>query len=344
VEQVAVTKVLPATPEAIHEAVKTLRSGGLVAFPTETVYGLGADAENLAAIRGMFAAKGRPADHPVIVHLADASLLDQFAAEVPAVAQRLADGFWPGPITLVLHRGQRISDLVTGGLDTVGLRVPGHPVAQKLLREFGGPIAAPSANRFGRVSATSAEHVEQELAGRVDLILDGGPCQVGLESTIVDLTGQQARILRPGGITAEQIESALGQGVAGQGVAGQGVAGQGVAGQGSGAPRVSGSLPSHYAPQARLEIVSRDKLAGRARALAGEGRRVAILASIENPGHENIIVLVPPEGDEALAHSLYSLLRQVDEAGCDVALTTLPAEAGLGVAIADRLRRAAGPR
>src|SRR5438552_9445632 len=173
-----------------------LRRGGLVAFPTETVYGLGADAENDAAMRALFASKGRPADHPVIVHLADAALMDQFAAEVPETARKLAAAFWPGPMTLVLRRNTRISNLVTGGLDTVGLRVPAHPVAHALLNEFGGPIAAPSANRFGRVSCTRAEHVVTELGEHVDLILDGGECDVGVESTIIDLSGKRPAILR----------------------------------------------------------------------------------------------------------------------------------------------------
>jgi len=183
-----VTKVFQADAAAIREAAAILQRGGLVAFPTETVYGLGADAENAAAMRALFAAKGRPADHPVIVHLADASLVDPFAAEVPTAARKLAAAFWPGPMTLVLKRSKRISDLVTGGLETVGLRVPAHPVARELLKEFGGPIAAPSANRFGRVSCTRAEHVASELGNRVDLILDGGQCAVGLESTIIDLS------------------------------------------------------------------------------------------------------------------------------------------------------------
>jgi L-threonylcarbamoyladenylate synthase len=278
----------------------------------------------------MFAAKGRPADHPVIVHLADTALLPQFASEVSADAWKLADAFWPGPMTLVLRRSTRVNNLVTGGLETVGLRVPAHPVAQALLRAFGGPIAAPSANRFGRVSATRAEHVAEELTGYVEMILDGGECDVGVESTIIDLTSDTAAILRPGGVTAEQVASALGRQVGGLSPQ---------------APRVSGSLPSHYAPRAKVEIVSRGELATRAEQLAHDGKRVAVLSSEPIATARDSIVSVPLPADAgAQAHSLYDLLRRVDALGCDVALISLPDEQGIGVAIADRLRRAAGPR
>src|SRR5947207_5296477 len=195
--QAAVVPEAMATANQIKEAAAILRSGGLVAFPTETVYGLGADADNEAAVRKIFAAKGRPADHPVIVHLAEMMQMVEWSGQIPKEAWRLAETYWPGPLTLILPRLPRAKDVVTGGLDTVGLRVPSHPVAQSLLRKFGGAIAAPSANRFGHVSPTRAEHVRQELAGRVDLILDGGDCEVGLESTIVDLSADEPVILRP---------------------------------------------------------------------------------------------------------------------------------------------------
>lgn len=300
-----------------------------MAFPTETVYGLGANAENEPAVRAMFAAKGRPADHPVIVHLSDASLMDELAAEVPPVARRLAAAFWPGPMTLVLRRSGHVSKLVTGGLDTVGLRVPSHPIAQALLMEFGGPIAAPSANRFGRVSCTRAEHVAEELGGRVDLILDGGECPVGLESTIIDVSGEAPAILRPGAVTAEQIAAVMGAPLDQPSAI---------------APRVSGNLPSHYAPRARVEIVRADELGWRANQLAAEGKQVAVLCHERPSLSDGIVVLALPETYDEMAQSLYSILRRVDELGCDVALTTLPVETGLGAAIADRLRRAAGPR
>ncbi len=324
------TKILPADADSIRQAAAILRRGGLVAFPTETVYGLGADAQNEAAVRAMFLAKGRPADHPVIVHLADAASMEEYAVDVSQAANQLAAAFWPGPMTLVVRRGRHISNLVTGGLDTVGLRVPSHPVAQALLREFDGLIAAPSANRFGRVSCTNAQHVTQELGESIDLILDGGECSVGLESTIIDVSGQRPAILRPGAVTAEQVAAVLGIEVTPAN---------------SGGPRVSGSLPSHYAPRALVEIVSPDQIAQRARELAAAGKKVAVLScepfSIKHP---SITVLSIPADENALAHKLYSLLRQVDELGCEVALVTVPSEQGLGTAIADRLRRAAGPR
>jgi len=325
-----VSRVLKADATAIRKAAAILRRGGLVAFPTETVYGLGADAENETAMRALFAAKGRPADHPVIVHLADASLVDQFAIEVPDAARKLAAAFWPGPMTLVLRRRARIGDLVTGGLETVGLRVPGHPVAHALLTEFGGPIAAPSANRFGRVSCTRAEHVVAELGDRVELILDGGECKVGVESTIIDVSGKQPAILRPGAVTAEQVAAVL----------------KGSLAAGSTfSPRVSGSLPSHYAPQARVELVEADEVVSRASELVSQGQKVAVIGPASLQLTDRGIEFLPsPRGDEALAHSLYALLRRADELGCDVVVTSAPAEHGIGTAIADRLRRAAGPR
>lgn len=324
-----VTECLPATPESIRRAAELLRRGELVALPTETVYGLGADAENPSAVRALFAAKGRPADHPVIVHLAEASQIAPWAREVPPAAFSLAAAFWPGPLTLILRRSSRASDLVTGGLETVGLRVPGHPVAQALLREFGGAIAAPSANRFGRVSPTQAQHVLADLSGLVPLILDGGPCQVGLESTIIDLTSGRPAILRPGGITAEQVAAVLKHAVAGGS---------------ADAPRVSGSLSSHYAPRARVELVEARELLSRASQLAAAGQHVALLGTelVETP--PGVTFLPLPPDPAAQAQALYAALRQVDELGCDVAVASLPATGGLGAAIADRLRKAAGPR
>lgn len=323
------TNILAANADSIRQAAAILRRGGLVAFPTETVYGLGADAQNESAVRAMFAAKGRPADHPVIMHLADATQVDEFAAEVPDVARTLAAAFWPGPMTLVFRRKRNVSPLVTGGLDTVGIRVPAHPIAHSLLREFGGPIVAPSANRFGRVSCTSALHVADELGGRADLILDGGDCPIGLESTIVDVSSGQPSILRPGAVTAEDVA---------------GVLGSRPTGRIASAPRVSGSLPSHYAPRARVEIVAIDQLQQRTSDLLAEGRKVAVLTQTPAEVNARVHVLTLPQKLEDLAHNLYEMLRSVDQKGCDVALVTLPPEEGLGVAIGDRLRRAAGPR
>lgn len=321
----------------IAQAVGILRAGGLVAFPTETVYGLGADASNPAAVARIFAAKGRPADHPLIVHLASADALDDWAIEIPALARTLAEACWPGPLTIVLRRDPRVPDAVTGGLDTVGLRVPSHPLALALLRAFGGGIAAPSANRFGAVSPTTAAHVRDELGDRVDLVLDGGPCEVGVESTIVDLSGgpDAIAILRPGGVPRERLEA---------------LAGRAIPVRHGGSVRAPGMLDQHYAPAARVVLVDAGEQAARAATLRERGLRVGVLAfgpagaaepvgPVGPTGHVAVIDLGASE--EEAAHRLYRALRELDGAGCDVILAALPEERGLGLAIADRLRRAA---
>ncbi len=228
------------SPAILARAVELLRAGRLVAFPTETVYGLGADASNPDAVARIFEAKGRPADHPLIVHLAAADAIDAWAVDVPPLARTLAAACWPGPLTLVLRRSASVPDAVTGGLPTVGLRVPAHPVALRLLRAFGGGIAAPSANRFGTVSPTTAAHVRESLGDRVDLVLDGGPSTVGVESTIVDLSGDAPAILRPGGLPREVLEA---------------IAGVPLPIREGGEVRAPGMLAAHYAPDARLELV-----------------------------------------------------------------------------------------
>lgn len=313
----------------IDLAAEILRAGGLVAFPTETVYGLGADADQETAVRKIFAAKGRPADHPLIVHLLAPDNLRDWAVEIPPAAWILADAFWPGPLTIILKRSRRAKDVVTGGLDTVGLRVPRHPVARELLVRFGGAIAAPSANRFGRVSPTTAEHVGQELGDRVELILDGGDCEVGLESTIVDLASPSPAILRPGYVTSDQIEAALGRSLRRPA---------------ADAPRSPGALPSHYAPRARVEVVADKEVRKRFAALVEAGKKTAVLGS-RFAGQLPAEAVIPlPDDFEAAARGLYAALREADQRGCDVVLVTLPPEQGLGTAIADRLRKAAGPR
>lgn len=315
-----------------------------MAFPTETVYGLGADAENVVAVRRIFAVKGRPTEHPLIVHIPGAHTLAHWAEEVPDLAWRLAERFWPGPLTIILKKAGRVTPVVTGGLATVGLRVPDHELALALLRAFGGGVAAPSANRFGAVSPTTADHVRDDLGPLVDVVLDGGRCDVGIESTIVDLTGEGPAILRPGGVSREALEDA---------------AGQPVPVREGGAVRAPGQLPSHYAPSATVLLVPRGEQAGRARALRARGLRVGVLgfgpagavAAPEEPspgGTDGVTAadeIVSIQGSEAdLARSLYQALRDLDRRGCDVILTPLPEEQGLGLAIADRLRRAAGPR
>jgi len=313
----------------VQQAAGILRSGGLVAFPTETVYGLGADAESEAAVRGIFAAKGRPADHPVIVHLADSSEVPSWAAEFPPVARRLAEAFWPGPLTLILKRSAKAKDVVTGSLLTVGLRVPSHPVAHSLLREFGGAIAAPSANRFGHVSPTRAEHVRADFGDELPLVLDGGNCEVGLESTIVDCSGSSPTILRPGAITREQVEA---------------VVGAPLGSTDDNATRCSGRLESHYAPRARVEIVEPREVYHRAAELVKGGQKVAILGQpdVTLPAGTELIVLGSDAASQARA--LYSARRRADELGCDVALVSPPAPLGLGAAVLDRLQKAAAPR
>lgn len=315
--------------QLFDQAANILRAGGLVAFPTETVYGLGADTDNEDAVRKIFAAKGRPADHPVIVHLQRGDQIDAWAIDIPPSARKLADAFWPGPLTMILKRSNRAKDVVTGGLDTVGLRVPRHPVAQELLARFGGAIAAPSANRFGRVSPTTAEHVRQEFGDEVNLILDGGDCEVGLESTIVDLSGDVPVILRPGCVTAEQVEQATGMPLGTDLVS---------------LTRCAGRLASHYAPRAAVEVVPTSGVAARFLEITSSGRCVSVLSPVMPPGVPAEAWIPMPERLDNYGRRLYSVLRQVDEAGIDVALITPPPEEGIGVAIGDRLRKASAPR
>ena len=311
----------------IERAVAVLRAGGLVAFPTETVYGLGADASNPAAVRRIFEAKGRPATHPVIVHLADAVQIANWAREVPEAARRLARRFWPGPLTVVLRRSSEVSSVVTGGQDTVALRVPSHPVALQLLARFGGGIAAPSANRHGRVSATTAEHVRREFGAAVDCVLDGGAAEVGIESTIVDLSGGQAALLRPGWITAAEIEQALGMPLR--------------APVGN-APRAPGTLAAHYAPQTPLTLVEGDLLAELAATLTRQGKTVAVLALSEaRPLLQGLQWIAAPRDAAGYAHALYSNLRALDAARCDAILVEQPPREAAWTAINDRLTRAA---
>ena len=313
--------------QEIEKAAQILRDGGLVAFPTETVYGLGADASNPAAVRKIFAAKGRPADHPVIVHIADTSDLKHWAAEVPRAAWLLAEKFWPGPLTMVLKRAARVSDLISGGQDTVGLRVPSHPVAQQLLKAFGGGIAAPSANRFGRLSPTTAQHVREEMGAAVDLVLDGGASEVGIESTIVDLTRETPAILRPGRITAQQIAGALltqlGESVVGR-------------------PRVSGSLDSHYAPTLPLKIVHPDEIENYVR--ARPGTPIAVLSRRGRPRDSKATLWqVAPELPDDYARRLYGSLRWLDVSGCRLIVVEAPPALPEWTAVSDRLGRAATP-
>ena len=311
----------------IERAADVLRAGGLVAFPTETVYGLGADAHNPAAVRRIFEAKGRPATHPVIVHLADAAQAAAWAAEIPASARKLAGAFWPGPLTMVLPRARGVADVVTGGQDTVALRVPAHPVARRLLARFGGGIAAPSANRHGRVSATTAAHVRDEFGDAVGCVLDGGPTEVGIESTIVDLSGPGPALLRPGSITPAQIAQALGAPLAAPA---------------ADAPRAPGTLAAHYAPRTPLLLVEGDLALELAASLVRQGKRVAVLAlSAQQPLTTGLTWIAAPREAAGYAHALYASLRRLDEAGCESILVERPPQGPEWAAINDRLMRAA---
>jgi len=318
------------TPE-IRRAVEILRAGGLVAFPTETVYGLGADAASPQAVAHLFALKGRPADHPVIVHFADAEQAFAWAREVPPAAWLLAARFWPGPLTMILARAVHVGEFVTGGQDTVGLRVPAHPVAQQLLRAFAGEahgrrysgLAAPSANRFGRVSPTTAAHVRDDLGEAVGMVLEGGASEVGIESTIVDLSRGPAVLLRPGAISAAQLEQALGEPVA--------------TAPGAAPPRAPGTLERHYAPKTPLRLVPSHALDAE---IARLNQRVAVLA-FSRPDERARRWLRMPRDPAGYARRLYAALRELDAAGCEQILVEAPPEASAWQAVRDRLKRAA---
>ncbi|MFD5542826.1 L-threonylcarbamoyladenylate synthase [Streptomyces sp. NPDC127079] len=320
-----------ATTTDIETAAGVLRAGGLVALPTETVYGLGANAEDPAAVARIFQVKGRPPSHPLIVHIGGADHLDDWVEEVPATARLLAGNFWPGPLTLVLRRGRRVPLEATGGLETVAVRVPDHPVALALLSAFGGGITAPSANRFGSVSPTTADHVRAELGDAVDVVLDGGSCGVGVESTIVDVTGATPTILRPGGVTREDLEAVLGYAIEAPATS---------------HVRVPGQHPSHYAPSARVVLVDPEKVADEAQLAQEQGHQVGVLlppSLADTPVKAHAVVPVPASL-AGYARALYGFLRELDQRGCDLIVASLPVEEGLGLAIANRLRRAAGPR
>jgi len=306
-------------------AAKRLIAGDLVAFPTETVYGLGADASNSAAVARIYSVKGRPNDHPLIVHIASMDRMGDWASEVPEYAIALAREFWPGPMTLVLKRSELAGDFVTGGQDTVGVRVPDHVVALALLEAFekagGKGVAAPSANRFGHVSPTTAAAVVEELAdylSKDDLVLDGGACAVGVESTIIDCTGLLPRVLRPGAISTAMIEEVTGL--------------KAVSVDGVDEIRVSGSLENHYAPAAKVLLCEVP--------IAGQG--FIAHKNIETP--QGVIRLASPGDDEEFAQILYSALRQADAQGLLEVVVVQPIGIGIGVAIRDRLARAANGR
>ena len=310
--------------DPMGQALAALRRGDVIGLPTETVYGLAADASRPDAVRRIFELKGRPADHPLIVHVANAGQLGRWARDIPEAAQVLAKAFWPGPLTLILRKQPGVPDEVTGGQSTVGLRCPAHPIALALLHEFDGGLAAPSANRFGHVSPTTAAHVREEFGDAVAVVLDGGDCEVGIESTILDLSGEMPRILRPGRITHAQIEALVGP------------VAQGGDAQ---SPRASGTLEAHYAPRTALLLMPRDALAAEARQQEALGKRVAVLTIDELP--RGLRGLALPSQPDGYAHGLYAALRALDALGANLLLAQRPPDSADWLAINDRLRRSA---
>ena len=307
-------------PATIERAAELLRSGGLVAFPTETVYGLGAHALDESAVRRIFAAKGRPADNPLIVHLADAEALDHVAAEVTPLAIRLAERWWPGPLTVVLRARPEVPSVTTGGLASVAVRVPDHPVALALLRSARVPVAAPSANRSGRPSPTTAQHVASDLGAEVDLILDAGATRVGLESTVVDARGTEPVILREGGVTREDL----------------GLETSPQHGDEAASP---GTRFRHYQPDCRVVLAPQGRAGAAALAERARGAAVGLLASV--PAPPGVVEIGVATDAHALAGGLYDALRAAETAGLDVLVVEAVPEVGIGRAVMDRLRRAA---
>ena len=320
-------RAVRASQVEIEAAVQALRDGELVAFPTETVYGLGANAQNPAAVRKIFEAKGRPAEHPVIVHLDSPKYLHRWVSEVPELANRLGEAFWPGPLTMVMPRAPHVHDLITGGQETIAIRVPQHPMAQQLLNAFGGGIAAPSANRYGRLSPTRAEHVREELGDAVQVILDGGECPIGLESTIVAFEDGHVRLLRPGSVTAAQMREVVGEIYLGPGVE---------------SPRVPGGTPTHYAPVTPMTIVPSGEIDAQADAASQGGRRIAVLAQrLPLRSHKTVTWINAGRRAEVYARELYNNLRTLDRAGCQRILVQRVPDGDQWDAVRDRLLRAA---
>lgn len=332
-------KIVGSDQLAIAEAAALLEQGKLVAFPTETVYGLGADAENPAAVAAIYAAKGRPSNHPVIVHLAPYADLQRWAQHIPVEAEKLIQAFWPGPLTLILKRSPRIPDAVSGGQDSIGLRCPSHPVAQSLLKQFKkgqGGIAAPSANRFGHVSPTSAQHVIAEFAElhaeAIACLIDGGASDVGIESTIVDLSRMQTSgpaLLRPGQITAEQISVVLGLELAAPDQL---------------APRVSGALDAHYAPRTPVVLIEQHELKQVIDRLEADQQSFVLMTcgGGQRDAHSSALMTHQlPSDAKAYAHGLYAGLRLLDEKKARVMLVELPPQDEVWRGVNDRLRRAA---
>lgn len=328
--------------EELKEASAVIRSGGLVAFPTETVYGLGGDATNPEASRKIYAAKGRPSDNPLIVHIADFSQLRNIVAEVPQEAEKLAEAFWPGPLTMILRKNDVIPYETTGGLDTVAIRMPSHPVARAFLQDSGCMIAAPSANTSGRPSPTTAQHVWEDLHGKIEILLDGGPVGIGIESTIVDLSEKRPMILRPGFITQEMLSAVLGDVGMDPGLASE---------NSKQPPKAPGMRYRHYAPKADLTLVegTMEEVISKINALTREaqamGKSVGVLATEENKDcyvADHVIVIGQRQDEAEIARHLFDVLRQFDDLQVDLIYSESFVAAGVGQAIMNRLLKAAG--
>ncbi|WP_457282400.1 L-threonylcarbamoyladenylate synthase [Polaromonas sp. P5_D5] len=326
--------ILPGTdPEAILEAARRIRAGGLVGFPTETVYGLGADASSDQAVAGIFEAKGRPSDHPLIVHVADAAHVDAYASSVPPFAARLMKAFWPGPLTVILPRKEGVAAAAAGGQDSIGLRCPSHPVALAFLKACDTGVAGPSANRFGRVSPTTAQHVQQEFGDSL-LVLDGGPCDVGIESSIVDCTRGRPVLLRPGILTRAQLEAACGEAVLGKDEFEQKAPGD--------APRASGTLEAHYAPDAKVRLMDAGPIQTALDLLGAEAAHIAVYArSIVRIKSEKVLYRRMPDDALATAQQLFAVLRDFDAKGVKLIWIENPPAAAEWDGVRDRLQRAA---
>jgi len=338
------TKVLPAGPGTdLKPGAQLLLEGGLVAFPTETVYGLGANALNPDAVARIFRAKGRPSDNPLIVHIADMEQVYELSGDIPVHARRAMEAFWPGPLTVVLHKKREVPDIVTAGLDTVAIRMPDHPVALELIRLAGVPVAAPSANTSGKPSPTTAGHVLEDMDGRIDMVVDGGACRVGLESTVLDLTAEPPVILRPGGVTREDIEGVIGHVEVDPAL---GKLNEDFV------PKSPGMKYTHYSPRADVIVVSGqdfgrifEKVSELARQYRLSNKRVGVLASSET-GRGYSADAVFPAGSrgnlETVAQNLFYGLRFLDDKGVDLIIAEGYPEEGIGLAIMNRLRKAAG--
>lgn len=328
--------------QKMEEAAQLIRSGELVAFPTETVYGLGADALNPQASKKIYAAKGRPSDNPLIVHIAKFEDLEDIAKEVPQEAKKLADAFWPGPLTMIVYKNEKVPYETTGGMDTVAIRMPNHPVALELIRQSGCLIAAPSANTSGRPSPTLAEHVAEDLGGRIPMILDGGEVGIGIESTIIDLTEKIPMILRPGYITKEMLEAVIGTVKTDPGI---------IAADSTKKPKAPGMKYRHYAPKANLMLIDGakdavvDKINELTDAMHSENKKVGIIGTDETVASyrgDMVLSIGAREDEDAIARHLYKLLREFDEADVDVIYSESFATPRIGQAIMNRLLKAAG--